>query len=139
MLKTDEYNRRKEEVMRRWSWVPVVLLVILVGIVVGVGAYNAGYDHGLAASGHVTQIVRERPGGFGFVLFPLLFFFLFIMLMRAAFWGRRWGGHGRWGPNGPDHGGWKQGRGAMFDEWHRRQHDQASGDHPGAGGEPAAV
>jgi hypothetical protein len=27
----------------------------------------------------------------------------------------------------------------MFDEWHRRQHDQASGDHPGAGGEPAAV
>jgi len=94
---------------------------------------------GLAASGHVTQIVRERPGGFGFVLFPLLFFFLFVMLMRAAFWGRRWGGPGRWGPHGSDQGGWKQGRGAMFDEWHRRQHDQASGDHPGAGGEPAAV
>jgi hypothetical protein len=125
--------------MRRWSWVPVVLLVILIGIVVGVGAYNAGYDHGLAASGHVTQIVRERPGGFGFVLFPLLFFFLFFMLIRAAFWGRRWGGPGRWGPHGSDQGGWKQGRGAMFDEWHRRQHDQASGDHPGAGGEPAAV
>jgi hypothetical protein len=132
-------NRRKEDQMRRWSWIPVLILVILVGVAVGIGAYNAGYDHGLAASGHVTQIVRERPGGFGFFLFPLFFFFLLFFLIRGAFWGRRWGGPGRWGPDHGDHGDWKTRRGAMFEDWHRRQHEQGSGDHPSAGGEPASV
>jgi len=125
--------------MRRWSWIAVLLLVILVGVGVGIGAYNAGYDHGLAAGGHVTQIVRERPGGFGFVLFPLLFLFLIFFLVRAAFWGRRWGGPGHWGPGPSNHGEWKTHGSARFEEWHRRQHDQGSGDHPGAGGEPANV
>jgi hypothetical protein len=124
--------------MRRWSWAGVLLLVILVGVIVGIGAYNAGYDHGLAASGHVTQIVRERPGGFGFVLFPILFFFLILFILKAAIWGRR-GGPGRWGPGHGEHGDWKTSRGAMFEDWHRRQHEQATGDHPSAGGEPSTA
>jgi hypothetical protein len=121
-------------------WVPVLLLVILAGVAIGVGAYNAGYDHGLAANGNVTQIVRERPGfGFGFFLFPLFFFFLIFFVIRAAFWGRRWGHPGHWGPGHPEEGGWKGARSNRFEEWHRRQHEQDAGDHPGAGGEPASV
>jgi hypothetical protein len=118
----------------------VLLLVILVGVAVGIGAYHAGYDHGLEASGRVTQIVREvGPGGFfpfGLFLFPLFFIGLFL-LIRAAFWGRRWGGPGSWGPGHPEHGGWNGPR--RFEEWHRRQHEHSAGDHPGAGGEPAKV
>jgi F0F1-type ATP synthase membrane subunit c/vacuolar-type H+-ATPase subunit K len=125
--------------MRRWMWVPILLLVILMGVALGIAAYHAGYDHGLTASGHVTEIVRDRRGfGFGFFLFPLFFFFLFFFLIRAAFFGRRWGGPG-WGPDHGDHGDWKGRRNAMFEDWHRRQHEQASGDHPGAGGEPSTV
>ena len=123
--------------MRRYGWILVLLLVVLGGVAIGVGAYHAGYNHGLEASGRVTQIVRERPGGFGFFLFPLFFFLLFFFLIRAAFWGRRWGGPGSWGPGHPDEGDWRGPR--RFEEWHRRQHDQSAGDHPGAGGEPASV
>jgi len=126
--------------MRRWTAVLALVLVVLAGVAIGVSAYHAGYDHGLEASGRVTQIVREvGPGrfGFGFFLFPLLFFFLFFFLIRAASWGRRWGGPGRWGPDHGEHGDWKGPR--RFEEWHRRQHEQAVGDHPGAGGEPASA
>jgi hypothetical protein len=126
--------------MRRWSLVAVMLLVVLAGIAIGVGAYHAGYDHGLEASGRVTQIVREvGPRGFfpfGLFLFPLFIIGIFL-LIRAAFWGRYWHGPGRWGSDHEDHGGWPGPR--RFEEWHRRQHEQATGDHPGAGGEPAGA
>ena len=115
----------------------VLLLVILAGVAIGVGSYNAGVNHGLAESGRAVQIVREvRPDGFfpfGFLLFPL-FFFGVLFLLRALFWGRRWGG--------PGHGGWDsgrwEGRGGRLEEWHRRQHDEAP-DRGGPGGEPASV
>jgi len=123
--------------MRRWTAIAVLVLVILGGIAVGVGAYHAGYNHGLEASGHVTQIVREGPGGFGFIFFPLLFFFLIFFLLRAAFFGRRWGGPGHWEPDHGERGEWRGPR--RFEDWHRRQHEQGAGDHPGAGGEPAGV
>ena len=127
--------------MRRWMAVLVLIVAILAGVAIGMSAYHAGYDHGLEASGRVTQIVRDvGPGGFGFILFPLLFFFLLFFVIRSALWGHRWGGPVRWGPDHGEHGKhgeWRQpGR---FEEWHRRQHDQATGDHPGAGGEPASV
>jgi hypothetical protein len=115
----------------------VLLVVILGGVALGIGAYNAGVSHGLTEAGHATQVVRVvGPGGFfpfGFFLFPL-FFFLLLFLLRAAFWGRRWGGPGggRWEAGRSSHG-----RGAMFEDWHRRQHGQGTGDHPGAGGEPS--
>src|SRR5947199_6298632 len=111
--------------MRRWSLMAVMLLVVLAGIAIGVGAYHAGYNHGLEASGRVTQIVREvGPGGFfpfGLFLFPL-FFILVFFLLRVVFFGRRWGGPGHWGPNHGEHGDWKGPN--RFEEWHRRQHDQ---------------
>ena len=124
--------------MRRWSWIGVLLLVILAGVAIGVGSYNAGVNHGLAESGRAVQIVREvRPDGFfpfGFLLFPL-FFFGFFWLMGGLFWRRRWGGPGggRWEP------GTSKSAPSRYEEWHRRQHEQATGDHPGAGGEPASV
>ena len=115
----------------------MLALLTLVGVVVGISAYHAGYDNGLAASAHVTQIVREGPR-FGFFLFPLFSFFLIFVVIRGLFFGRHWGGHGGWGPGGGEHG-WKGGRRAMIEDWHKRQHEQASGDHPGAGGEPTGT
>src|SRR5207249_380858 len=73
----EERDRRKEDEMRRWTAVLALVLVILAGVAIGVGAYHAGYNHGLEASGRVTEVVREvGPGGFGFgfILFPLFFF-----------------------------------------------------------------
>jgi hypothetical protein len=125
--------------MRRWFWLPVLVLVILAGVAIGVGAYHAGYDHGLEANGSQVVRVIDRGGGFGFFLFPLFFFLLVFFLIRAAFWGRRWGGPGHWGPGHPDHGDWKGGRAARLEELHRRLHQQDEGDHPGSGGEPASV
>jgi hypothetical protein len=129
----------KGDEMRRGAWIAALVLVVLAGIAIGVGAYNAGVSHGLEQTGRAVEVVRVGRGygffPFGFFLFPLFFFGLFF-LIRSAFWGRR--GHGHWeaGPGGP--GQWGRGR-EMFDEWHRRQHEQGTGDQPGAGGEPAAV
>ena len=78
----------------------VLLLVILAGVAIGVGAYHAGVAHGLAESGdrwtggpggRARRVVGFFP--FGIFLFPL-FFFLIFGLLRAAFWGRRWRGYG---------------------------------------------
>jgi hypothetical protein len=113
----------------------VLLLVILGGIAIGVGAYNAGLAEGLEQSGRATEVVRVIGPGFGpgfgwgfpfgLFLFPLFFIGIFL-LVRGAFWRRRWDGPG-YGHGGP--GPWKGGR-AMFDEWHRRQHEEGSGDRP---------
>jgi len=126
--------------MRRWSWIGVLLLAILAGTAIGVGAYNAGVSHGLAQTGHAVQIVREVGPGygffpFGFLLFPLFFFAIFA-IARGLFWGRRWGGHA-YGHGGPEHSA--GGGHARFEDWHRRQHERGSVDHPGPGGEQAGV
>jgi hypothetical protein len=127
--------------MRRATGIFVALLVILGGVAIGVGAYNAGVSHGLTQAGHASQIVRVVGPSygffpFGFLLFPLVFFGI-LFLIRGAFWRRRWdGGHDH--PHaGP--AGWWEGRAQMFEDWHRRQHDQGSANHPGSGGEPAHV
>ena len=136
--------------MRRGYAIAVLLLVILGGVAIGVGAYNAGVTHGLTQAREGARVIRVVGPGYGFGFFPFglflfpLFFFLVFGLFRAAFWGRRWGGHGhgRWGESGedqPDAGQWPKGRGAMFEEWHRRQHQEGAGNHPGPGGEPASV
>ena len=124
--------------MRRSMAIVVLLLVILGGVALGVGAYHAGVAHGLAQSGHAVQVVRVVGPGFGFpfglLLFPL-FLFLILAVLRGAFWHRRWGG------DGPGHTGppWTRQGSARLDDWHRRAHGGAEADHPGTGGEASQV
>jgi hypothetical protein len=129
----------KENEMRRGVGIAVLLLVIMGGIAIGVGAYNAGVTHGLAEAANGGQVVRVVGPGYGFFpfglfLFPL--FFLGIFALARLSWGRRWGGHG----HGPDGGGyWGHEGPKRIEEWHRRQHEPTEGDHTPAGGEPASV
>jgi hypothetical protein len=108
-------------------WIAMVIVVILVGIAVGVGAYNAGLHQGLAESGRGGEVVRVVGPGFGFFpfgffLFPLFFIGL-LLLLRGAFW------RGRWGGPGPGHHEWRGGP-PRFEEWHRRMHEEAGGEPP---------
>lgn len=125
--------------MRRGSGIAVLILVILAGIAIGVAAYNAGLDEGVARgledAGETSQVVRVVGTGFrggfplGLIFFPLFLIGMFALL-RGAFWRGRWGRppHGR----GPGQGPWQK----EAEDWHRRQHEQ--GDTVGsAGGEPA--
>jgi hypothetical protein len=130
--------------MRRWFGVGVALLVILAGVAIGVGAYHAGYNHGLVNSGHVREVVVGPGYGpgygfpFGFLFFPLFFIGLFL-LIRGAFWRRRWAYGG--GPDHPHMGPWGHGPGApggSFDEWHRRQHGEGAQDQSGSPSQPAS-
>jgi hypothetical protein len=120
--------------MLRGVVIGLVLLMIVAGVAIGVGAYNWGLSEGLERVAEGAEVVRVVDGPawgfpFGLILFPLFLFGIFA-LMRGLFWGRRWGGHGDrgWGP-----GRWLDenhpGR-AMFDEWHRRQHEAEGGDRP---------
>jgi hypothetical protein len=143
-------TRLKEATMRRAMVIGAVLLAILAVTGIGVAAYNAGLDQGVAEglrqSGQDAQAARvigPRYGHgygygygwgffpFGLILFPLLVIGI-ILLVRGAFWRGRWGGPGGygpgpygpggygWGPPGP----WGQGGPQRYEEWHRRQHDQ---------------
>jgi hypothetical protein len=105
-----------------------LVLVLLAGTAVGVAAYHAGQANGLEQSGRAVQVVRDYGPGFfpfGFFLFPLVFFGIFL-LIGGAFRRRAWGSHG---PHHHDHGTWRGPE--AFEEWHRRQHDQAGGPHAG--------
>jgi hypothetical protein len=131
--------------MRRGIGIGVLLLVILAGIALGVGAYHAGVSHGVAEAASDGRVVRVVGPGYGFGFFPFglflfpLFFIALFSLFRWAWWGRSWGhdhdhshghhGHGPFGPGGHD----------RFEEWHRRQHEQDAGDHTPSGGEPSSV
>jgi hypothetical protein len=86
------------------------------------GAYPYGYGYGPGWGwGH---------GGFSILGFlgTLLFIFLIIGLLRAAFWrgggswgnGRRWDGPGKWG-DGDHRGRFQQ----TFDDWHRQAHGES--------------
>jgi hypothetical protein len=113
----------------------IVLLAVMAGI--GIGAYNAGINEGIAEAARAAQAAGENPavvyppyvggpwgygyghggwggGFFGFLLF-ILGFFLIIGLIRAAF------GRGRWGGGGHGHGGWDSRRERM-EELHRELH-----------------
>jgi hypothetical protein len=100
---------------------------VVTPVVPGAYPYGYGYGHG-PGWGHGFSI-------FGF-LGTLLFIFLIIGLLRAAFWrGPGWGGR-RWG-GGP--GNWGDHRSRFqetFDDWHRQAHGQpgASGGPGGSGG-----
>lgn len=132
-----------------------VLVLVLVAASIGTAVYNAGVSAGLAeaavqaaASGDPAPYVgwagygpyAHGPWGFGFfgILFGILFLFLVIGLVRAAFFGGRggrggrggWDGRGGWG--GP--GGW-EGRRERLEELHRELHrnDPEAGSSPATG------
>ena len=125
----------------------VVVLLVVVAVGAGAFAYRIGISQGLAAN---PQLVAPqgsggvpvapyyygmpgfygRPfgwGGFGFLgcLFPLLGIFLFFALLRAIFWGGRWGGRRGWGGHGwQAYGPEGQDVPPMFSEWHKRAHGE---------------
>jgi hypothetical protein len=111
----------------------IVLALAVIATLAGLGVYvyNAGVAQGLAASGKLVAPESGvapypyygrpfffRPFGFGLAgcLFPLLFIFLVVVLLRGIFWRgpRAWGGH---------HGHWEKGVPPMFEEWHRKAHE----------------
>lgn len=125
--------------MRRGFGIVMLVLVILAGIAIGIGAYNAGVNHGLAEAQTGGQIVRVVGPGYGYGFFPFglflfpVFFFLIFGLFRFAFWR----GRGGWDHDHPHR--MPGPAEARFEDWHRRQHEQDSGDHTPAGGEPSRM
>ena len=128
--------------MRRGMFIMPLILVVLLGVGIGVTAYNAGEHNGAAdvtaqiqtaqASGEPVQVVHvvddyEHRGFFpGFFLFPLFLigtFFLIGGIMRGA---GRWGGKGPGGWHGP--GPWNEEGRQRFEErareWHKREHGE---------------
>ena len=120
---------------RAFAGILLTLVIVVGGIFLGIGAYNAGVTQGLIESGQVTATGPYVGGpyiggwgygygpGFGFFGFLATLFFIFIVfaLIRAAFGrGRGWGGPG--GPGGWDRygrGRWEDRAREIHDEWHR--------------------
>lgn len=119
----------------------VIAALLLVAVLAGIGVYvyNAGVAEGIdeglriaaSADGEGANIVYpgyyHRPGfGFFGILLTILGIFLVFGLLRAAFFGGRWGGPGRghWGPPGGP-GRWGGGRREFLEEWHREAHGDA--------------
>jgi len=102
----------------RRGWV-LALVVVLASAAVGLVGYNIGISHGMAqgAGTDANFYGWHRPWGFGF-MFPLLFFFAWVVLFRGLWWGfggpwrHRYYYPGEYGPH------------PRFDEWHRRAHDR---------------
>jgi len=123
----------------------LLVIVLAVGAVgLGVTAYNAGVTQGLAQSGAVAvapvPYVAPYVGwgwgwghGFGFFGFlgGLLFLFLLIGLIRAAFGPRR-----GWGGGYP--GGWEDRAREGHDEWHRAHPDAPGGPSTSGSDRPTA-
>lgn len=119
--------------MRRGMVVLAVVIPVLAGIAIGVGAYNAGVDEGIrrgvesVESGAQVVEVVGHPGGYGFFpglfLFPLLLLFGGLLLVKALLPPRWYGpGHGPWGRGHDEHRARFEARAR---EWHRHEHDQA--------------
>jgi hypothetical protein len=114
----------------RWWF---VALAVLVAAGIGFGAYNFGFSQGVMESPQVASAIRNggyaypqgwyRPWPFGFgFFFPFFFFLFWFVVVRALFWHGPWRGGRRWmrSDQVPP----------MFDEWHRRAHEQGKGGAP---------
>jgi hypothetical protein len=135
--------------MRRVIAVVALVVVILAGIGVGVGAYNAGERAGVAQGIEQVQVAQDNgqdvqvvhvvddqhgPWFPGFFLFPLFLiggFFLIGGIVRGA---------GRWGhpgPGGHRPGPWNDEGRRRFEErardWHDREHGQTPPEAPSTG------
>lgn len=128
--------------MRRGVVIVAVIVTILAGIGIGVGAYRAGEDAGVTQGieqvqaaketgqdVQVVHVVGDGPRGFpGFFFFPLFLiggFVLIAAIARRGRWGRGpWGG----GPWGPGSGPWNDEGRRRFEErareWHRHEHGE---------------
>ena len=74
--------------------------------------YGYGYGFGY----------RHHFNPFGAICFSLFFLFFFFGFMKMIFFRRmRHGGHHKHGPWGK---GWEGGAPSMFNEWHKRAHDE---------------
>jgi hypothetical protein len=115
-------------------WIAIVGS-LLIAIVVGFWAYNAGVAHGVEQSGKIAvppsgpypypypHYGWHGPGGFGFFFVPLFFFAFWFLVIRGLFWRRR-GWYGGCGPRD------------RFDKWHRQAHERGEAEPvPGAAGE----
>ena len=123
--------------MRRGMVIVALLVVILGGIGIAVGAYNAGERNGVAQgieqvqvaqqNGQDVQVVHVVDDGRhvffpGLFLFPLFFIGLFFLIGGIVRGGRHWGrgGPGGYGP------GWNDEGRRRFEErareWHEREH-----------------
>lgn len=110
-----------------------LLWVALTGIllaVVGVIAYQAGWDAGVATqvpagAAAAAPYYYYGPHFFGFGLFGILFFlFLLFVLFRIAMFGRGWGyGRGK-GWYGRGQGGVPPAIEERMREWHQRAHGE---------------
>jgi hypothetical protein len=129
--------------MRRGFGLGAAILVVLLVVGIGIGAYNWGVSDGLDQSGKAVEVVRYVGGHGGFGFFPFFLFFPLIFLALFAFKGAMWRrhgdhGHGQGGHGPGGHGRWEQG----FEDWHRKQHEVGTGGadaggQPNGGGEPA--
>jgi len=122
------------------------LLFLGIAALIGTSIYNAGVSAGLANAGHAiasgTPVVVYpggyigHPWGFGFFgFFFLIFgFFLLMGLLRAVFFGGRYGhGHG-YGKHGDwRSGGWRD----RMDDWHNQAHGDKPSTEPPTSGQPS--
>jgi hypothetical protein len=127
----------------------ILLGLVVVAVLVGAGfaLFNAGAAYGLSQSGvwaermgpgmmqrgtpwmigpHVGWGLRPFGWGFGLLgfVFQILLFVGLIWLVSRLFFG--WGRWGGWRGNGD----WEQRRQQMFEEWHRRAHEQSNPPQP---------
>jgi len=123
--------------MRRGVAIVTVLLVVLTGVGIGVAAYQAGQENGIAqgieqvqvaqANGRDVQVVHVVDEGRhvfpGFFLFPIFLFGTFILI------GGIFRGAGRWGGTHHGPGPWNEEGRKRFEErarqWHREEHGEA--------------
>ena len=143
--------------MRRRIGVVALLVVILGGVGIGVGAYRTGERNGIAEgiehvrvaqengqNVQVVHLVGDGRGGFfpGFFLFPLFLFGTFFLVGGVFKGAGRFRGQGVHGPGGHGPGGhgpgpWNEEGRRRFEErareWHRNEH----GDVPPAEAQPA--
>jgi len=133
-------------------WVRVLGVLLVLGLIAGAGAFGfkAGMAQGISQAPDVAKAIEKAaengqvapqmmyPRNFGYGYFPMPFhhhgfnpigaicgsiFFLFLFLgaMKMLFFRRMaWHGHmhGPWGWH------WEDGAPSMFNEWHKRAHDE---------------
>jgi hypothetical protein len=122
---------------RTLAGILLTIVIVVGGVFLGIGAYNAGVTQGLIDSGQVTTPGPYVGGpyiggwgygwgggpGFGFFGFLATLFFIFLVfaLVRAAFGGRRgWGGPGGWDRwDRAGRGPWEGRAREIHEEWHR--------------------